>query len=109
MLKLHDDLTQTQAQLAGALDREGLSEHADELRSATRDEVAAVSRRITAALYDRQPRRLADACAAFELAARHGTQPGLEDIAARNLRNARRFAGLPVPPGVGAAPDRSRD
>ena len=104
MLTLHDDLAHTRAQLAAVLDREGLGDEADELRSAADDEIAALMRRLTLTLHELRRPRLANACAAFELAARHGTHPGLEDIAARNLRNARRFAGLPAPAGVGDGP-----
>src|SRR5215813_10412788 len=87
-------LQQTQRELASVLAGIGLTSEAETFGSASLRDARWLARDVARSLNGRDPSgQLPYAFAAFALAVKN-SEPGLEDIAMRNLLSARRFAGL---------------
>ena len=83
----------TQQELAAVLDSIGFRRHAESFGSASLRDASRLAKDVARDLTAADRGQLPHAFTAFALAVKH-SEPGLEDIAARNLRSARRFAGL---------------
>jgi hypothetical protein len=88
-----DAVACTQRELADLLAALGLVQVAESFKSASLSDARWLARDVARELDTGERGQLPHAFTAFALAVKH-SQPGLEDIAERNLRSARRFAGL---------------
>jgi hypothetical protein len=87
--------TCTQLDLAEVLATLGMTSEAESFKTASLSDARWLARDVARRLDTPERGQLPHAFQAFALAVKH-SEPGLEDIAARNLRSARRFAGLDV-------------
>ena len=84
-----------QRELADLLATIGFEDEAESFKTASLHDARRLAQDVARRLDTPERGQLPHAFQAFALAVKH-SEPGLEDIARRNLRSARRFAGLDV-------------